>query len=41
MTIFIVDAQQSVAFSSPTFTVGETTPQAVITVCASASRPAR
>ena len=26
MTIFVVDAQQSVAFSSPTFTVGETTP---------------
>ena len=32
MTIFIVDAQQSVTFSSPTFAVGETTPQAVITV---------
>lgn len=32
MTIFIVDAQQSVTFSSASFSVGETTPQAVITV---------
>ena len=30
MTIYIIDAQQSVAFSSATFTVGETTAQAVI-----------
>ena len=32
MTIFIVDAQQCVTFSSASFSVGETTPQAVITV---------
>ncbi len=32
MTIYIIDAQQSVAFSNATFTVGETTPQAVISL---------
>lgn len=32
MTIYIIDAQQSVAFSNASFTVGETTPQAVISL---------
>jgi hypothetical protein len=32
MTIFIIDAQQSVAFGSANFTIGETTAQAVISV---------
>jgi hypothetical protein len=32
MTVYVIDAQQSVAFSTPTFTVGETVPQAAISV---------
>ncbi len=31
MTVFVIDAQQSVAFANAAFTVGETTPKAVIT----------
>jgi hypothetical protein len=32
MTVYIIDAQQSVAFSNASYAVGETTPQAVITL---------